>query len=57
LVGLNERVDLHVVMNCGSEIAYHTSFSEIESSEGKDLRNYVFGEKGYMWIINFFTFI
>jgi len=29
--GLNDRLDLHVVFNCGSEIPIHLSFTEKES--------------------------
>ena len=56
--GLSERLDLHVVLNCGSDVPYHTSFTEREPAEGKALIHYIFGANlEYNWINKWFSML
>jgi hypothetical protein len=51
----SERIDLHIVFDCGSEEPIHVSFKERDNqTSGLQLRNYIFGTRGYEWLKNLF---
>jgi hypothetical protein len=50
--GLTDRVDLHVVFDCGSDEPIHVNFSDKDEPFGNSLRAQIFGAKGYEWLQN-----